>query len=125
MPPSRAIANKANMCDQALICAIRAFAKPSHHLVSRKPSSQPKRWPYALAAAGAWLAFRALETAPPRLAPYMAATFSAIIALAFLNVDFVEMTPLTLIAVAVISTDVDARSQYRTTRPSAASLANL
>src|SRR5215813_13793272 len=40
---SKAIANKANMRDQALLCAIRAFAKPSHPLVSRKPSSQPKR----------------------------------------------------------------------------------
>jgi hypothetical protein len=78
-----------------------------------------------VAAAGAWLAFRDLTRAPARLAPYMAAALSAIVALAFLNVDFVEMTTLTLIAVAVISTDVAARSQYRTTRPSAANLANL
>jgi hypothetical protein len=78
-----------------------------------------------LAAAGAWLAFRSLAWAPARLAPYMAAAFSAVVALAFLNVDFVEMTTLTLIAVAVISTDVAARSQYRTIRPSAAKLANL
>ena len=78
-----------------------------------------------LAAAGAWLAFRSLAWASARLAPYMAAAFSAVVALAFLNVDFVEMTTLTLIAVAVISTDVAARSQYRTTRPSAANLANL
>jgi hypothetical protein len=78
-----------------------------------------------LAAAGAWLAFRNLAQAPRRLAPYMAAAFSAVVALAFLNVDFVEMTTLTLIAIAVISTDVAARSQYRTTRPSAASLAHL
>ena len=78
-----------------------------------------------VAAAGAWLAFRDLARAPARLAPYMAAALSAIVALAFLNVDFVEMTTLTLIAVAVISTDVAARSQYRTTRPSAANLANL
>ncbi len=35
------------------------------------------------------------------------------------------MTVMTLIAVGVISTDVAARSQYRTTRPSAANLANL
>jgi hypothetical protein len=55
----------------------------------------------------------------------MAEAFSAIVALAFLNVDFVEMTTLTLIALAVISTDVAARSQYRTSRPSAAGLANL
>lgn len=78
-----------------------------------------------VAASGAWLAFRDMAGAPPRLAPYMAAAFSAVVALAFLNVDFVEMTTLTLIAVAVISTDVAARSQYRTTRPSAAKLANL
>ena len=63
--------------------------------------------------------------APTRLAPYMAAAFSAVVALAFLNVDFAEMTTLTLIAVAVISIDVAARSQYRTSRPSAARLANL
>src|SRR5882724_11938088 len=50
---SKAMANKANMRDQALICAIRALAKPNHHLASRKPSSQPKRRPYSLAAAGA------------------------------------------------------------------------
>jgi hypothetical protein len=78
-----------------------------------------------LAAAGTWLAFRNLPRAPGRLAPYMAAAFSAVVALAFLNVDFAEMTTLTLIAIAVISTDVAARSQYRTSRPSAARLANL
>ena len=78
-----------------------------------------------LAAVGAWLAFRSIVHAPARLAPYMAAAFSAVVALAFLNVDFDEMTPLTLIAIAIISTDVAARSQYRTRRPSAARLANL
>jgi ABC-type amino acid transport substrate-binding protein len=78
-----------------------------------------------LAAAGAWSAFRDLARAPERLAPYMAAAFSAVIALAFLNVDFAEMTTLTLIGVAIISTDIAARSQYRTSRPSAARLANL
>ncbi len=78
-----------------------------------------------LAAVGAWLSFRSIAHAPARLAPYMAAAFSAVVALAFLNVDFAEMTPLTLIAIAIISTDVAARSQYRTSRPSAARLANL
>jgi hypothetical protein len=78
-----------------------------------------------IAAVGVWFSFRELVKAPPRLAPYMAAALSAIVALAFLNVDFVDMTTMTLIAVAVISTDVAARSQYRTTRPSAASLARL
>ena len=78
-----------------------------------------------LAAAGMWFAFRDLVSAPPRLAPYIAAALSAIVTLAFLDVDFVDMTTLTLIAVAVISTDTAARSQYRTRRPSAASLAHL
>ena len=55
----------------------------------------------------------------------MAACFSAIVALCFVNVDFVDMTTTTLIAVAIISTNVAARSQYRTKRPSAATLANL
>jgi hypothetical protein len=78
-----------------------------------------------LTAVGVWLVFRDLDRAPPRLAPFIAAAFSAIVALGFLNVDFVDMTTLTLIAVAIISTDVAARSQYRTTRPSAATLAHL
>ena len=69
--------------------------------------------------------FRDLVKAPARLAPFMAAGFAAVVALAFANVDFDDMTALTLIGVAVVSTDVAARSQYRTTRPSAASLANL
>ena len=78
-----------------------------------------------ISAAGLWFAFRGLEKAPPRLAPFMAAGLTAVVALAFLNVDFDDMTGLTLVAVAVISTDVAARSQYRTTRPSATSLAHL
>ncbi len=78
-----------------------------------------------VAATGVWFAFRDLVKAPARLAPFMAAGLTAIVALAFLNVDFNDMTALTMIAVAFIATDVAARSQYRTTRPSAASLANL
>jgi len=78
-----------------------------------------------LAAVAVWFAFRDLGRAPARLAPFIAACLSAIVALCFLNVDFVDMTTMTLIAVAVISIDVAARSQYRTTRPSAATLANL
>ena len=78
-----------------------------------------------VAATGLWFAFRDIGAAPARLAPYMAAGLTAVVALAFLNVDFNDMTAITLIAVAVIATDVAARSQYRTTRPSAASLANL
>jgi hypothetical protein len=78
-----------------------------------------------LAAVGVWFAFRNLDRAPARLAPFMAACFSAIVALCFVNVDFVDMTTTTLIAVAIISTNIAARSQYRTKRPSAATLANL
>jgi len=78
-----------------------------------------------IAAVGVWLGFHGLVKAPPRLAPFMTAGFAAIVALAFTNVDFDDMTALTLIAVAVVATDVAARSQYRTTRPSAANLANL
>ena len=78
-----------------------------------------------VAATGLWFAFRDISAAPPRLAPFLAAGLTAVVALAFLNVDFSDMTALTLVAVAVIATDVAARSQYRTTRPSAASLANL
>ncbi|RBP13855.1 hypothetical protein DFR50_111117 [Roseiarcus fermentans] len=78
-----------------------------------------------IAAAGVWCAFRDIGKAPPRLAPFMIAGLAAIVALAFSNVDFDDMTALTLIGAAIISTDVAARSQYRTTRPSAASLANL
>ncbi len=78
-----------------------------------------------IAAVGVWFGFHDIVKAPPRLAPFLAAGFTAIGALAFTNVDFDDMTVMTLIAVAVIATDVAARSQYRTTRPSAASLANL
>jgi len=78
-----------------------------------------------IAAAGVWLAFHGLPKAPPRLAPFLAAGMTAVVAIAFLNVDFDDMTAPTLLAVAVISADVAARSQYRTTRPSVASLANL
>ena len=78
-----------------------------------------------IAAAGVWFGFHDLDKAPPRLAPFIAAGFAAFVALAFFNVDFDDMTAPTLIGVAVIATDVAARSQYRTTRPSAASLANL
>ncbi len=78
-----------------------------------------------IAAVGVWFGFHDLDKTPPRLAPFIAAGFAAFVALAFLNVDFDDMTAPTLIGVAVIATDVAARSQYRTTRPSAARLANL
>jgi hypothetical protein len=78
-----------------------------------------------ITAAGVFFAFRQLVRAPQRLAPYKAAWLTAIVTFAFLHVDFNNMTTLTLIAVAFIAMDVAARSQYRTTRPSAANLAHL
>ena len=78
-----------------------------------------------ITAGGVFFAFRRLPRAPQRLAPYKAAWLTAIVAFAFLHVDFTDMTTLTLIAVAFIAMDVAARSQYRTTRPSAANLARL
>jgi hypothetical protein len=78
-----------------------------------------------LSAAGAWLAFRGLRLAPPRLAPFLAGALTCNLALAFLSVDFADMTWMTLVAVSAISADMAARSQYRTTRPSAATLAHL
>src|SRR5262249_14253324 len=46
----RAMANKANNPDQAIISLTRAWAKPRYHFVSRNPSSQEKRRPYSWAA---------------------------------------------------------------------------
>ncbi len=135
--PSLSVAADVFTHDKLRLVTGHGFATVSHGVRDRiLPAETPRALAFTvwyelgivgavLAAAGAWLAFRSLARAPARLAPYLAAAFSAVIALAFLNVDFVEMTTLTLIALAVISTDVAARSQYRTSRPSAASLANL
>jgi hypothetical protein len=135
--PSLSVAADIFTHDKLRLITGHGFATVSHGIQDRiLPVQTPRALAFTvwyelgvvgamLAAAGAWLAFRSLERAPARLAPYMAAAFSAVVALAFLNVDFVEMTTLTLIALAVISTDVAARSQYRTSRPSAAGLANL
>ena len=135
--PSLSVAADIFTHDKLRLITGHGFATVSHGIQDRiLPAQTPRALAFTvwyelgvvgamLAAAGAWLAFRSLERAPARLAPYMAAAFSAVVALAFLNVDFVEMTTLTLIALAVISTDVAARSQYRTSRPSAAGLANL
>jgi hypothetical protein len=135
--PSLAVAADVFTHDKLRLVTGHGFATVSHGVQDRiLPPETPRALAFTvwyelgivgavLAAAGAWLAFRSLAHAPARLAPFMAAAFSAVVALAFLNVDFAEMTTLTLIAVAVISTDVAARSQYRTSRPSAARLANL
>jgi hypothetical protein len=135
--PSLAVAADIFTHDKLRLITGHGFATVSHGIQDRiLPMQTPRALAFTvwyelgiigavLSAVGAWLAFRSIANAPARLAPYMAAAFSAVVALAFLNVDFVEMTTLTLIAIAVISTDVAARSQYRTSRPSAARLANL
>jgi hypothetical protein len=135
--PSLSVAADVFTHDKLRLITGHGFATVAHGVQDRiLPAETPRALAFTvwyelgivgavLAAAGAWLAFRSLERASARLAPYMAAAFSAVVALAFLNVDFAEMTTLTLIAIAVISTDVAARSQYRTSRPSAARLANL
>ncbi len=80
----------------------------------------------AIAAAGAvWLGFRAIGSMAPRLAPYVAATFACDLTLGFLAEDLTQMTWVTLLAISAIAIGAAARSQYRTTRPSAASLAHF
>jgi hypothetical protein len=77
------------------------------------------------AAAGTWFGFRAIGSAAPRLAPYLAATFAADLTLGFLSEGFAQMTWITLLAIGGIALGAAARSQYRTTRPSAAGLARF
>ncbi len=77
------------------------------------------------AAAGVWFAFRAIGHAAPRLAPYLAATFATDLTLGFLSEGFAQMTWITLLAIGGIALGAAARSQYRTTRPSAAGLARF
>ena len=77
------------------------------------------------AAAGIWFGFRAIGRAAPRLAPYLAATFAADLTLGFLSEGFAQMTWITLLAIGGIALGAAARSQYRTTRPSAAGLARF
>ena len=78
-----------------------------------------------IAAAGAWSGFRAIGAAPPRLAPYLAAAFACNLTLAFLSENLTDLTWVTTLGIAMIVADVAARSQYRTTRPSAAYLAHF
>jgi hypothetical protein len=78
-----------------------------------------------LASAGAWFGFRAIGRAPPRLAPYLAAALSCNLTLAALCSSLADMNWFTTLAIAVIVADVAARSQYRTSRPSASHLAHF
>ncbi len=76
-----------------------------------------------LAAVMIWFGFRRIGDAPPRLAPYLAAALACNLTLGTLLTNFGDMLWTVSIGIAVISSDVAARSQYRTTRPSAAGLA--
>jgi hypothetical protein len=78
-----------------------------------------------IAAAAAWFGFRAIGEAPPRLAPYLTAGLACNLTLAILCCDLSDMTWFTALAIAIIAADVAARSQYRTTRPSAVHLAHF
>ena len=78
-----------------------------------------------LAAAGVGFMFRALAKFPARLAPYLTAALACNLALGFARVDLSDMTWVSLLALALVAADVAARSQYRTTRPSAEGLARF
>ena len=72
-----------------------------------------------LSATIVWLAFRGLGAMGARVAPYLVAALACDLTLAFLSEDFSQMTWVTLLAVSAVSAGAAARSQYRTTRPSA------
>jgi hypothetical protein len=72
-----------------------------------------------LAAAIAWLAFRALGATGAKVAPYLVAAFACDLTLAFLSEDLSQMSWVTFLAVSVLSGGAAVRSQYRTKRPSA------
>ncbi len=72
-----------------------------------------------------WLGFRAIGEMAPRLAPYVAATFACDLTLGFVSQDMTQMTWVTLLAISAIALGAAARSQSRTTRPSAANLAHI
>ena len=67
--------------------------------------------------------FRRIADAPPRLAPYLAAALACNLTLGALLENFGDMLWTVSLGIALIASDVAARSQYRTTRPSAAGLA--
>jgi hypothetical protein len=50
---NNAMATRANRRDHALICLLRAWAKPNHHCASRKPASHPGRCAYSATACSA------------------------------------------------------------------------
>jgi len=78
-----------------------------------------------LAAAGIVFAFRAIGAGPPRLAPYLAAALACVLALGVTRTNLDDWTWLMMLSIALVACDIAARSQYRTTRPSAEHLANF
>ena len=77
----------------------------------------------AIAAAMIWFGFSRIANAPPRLAPYLAAALACNVTLGTLVLNFGDMLWTVSLGVALVSCDTAARSQSRTTRPSAAGLA--
>ena len=78
-----------------------------------------------LAALGAWFAFRGIGRLTPRLAAYLCAALACNLTMAALDMGLSDMTWFTVLGVGLIAADIAARSQYRTTRPSAETLANF
>ena len=76
-----------------------------------------------LAAALIFFGFSRMAKAPPRLAPYLAAALACNLTLGALILNFGDMLWTVALGVSLVSCDAAARSQYRTTRPSAAGLA--
>ncbi len=79
----------------------------------------------AIAAMAAWLAYRHLETMGSKVAPYLAAALTCDLTLAFVAEDFSQLWWLITLAASAVAVAAATRSQYRTTRPSAAGLAHL
>ena len=75
-----------------------------------------------IAAAAMFIGFNRIAVAPARLAPFLAAAVACNLTLAALTVNLGDMLWTVSLGVAIISSDVAARSQYRSTRPSAANL---
>jgi len=78
-----------------------------------------------LSAAAVWLAFRGVGAMGAKVAPYLVAALACDLALGFISRDLTQMGWVSLLAVSAVSAGAAARSQYRTTRPSAAGLAHL
>ena len=78
-----------------------------------------------LTAAGVWFAFRGIGRLAPRLAAYLCAALACNLTMGALDLGLSDMTWFTALGVGLIAADIAARSQYRTTRPSAENLAHF